>query len=126
MINEIKQAFPNPSQSKYNIDYYCDGTRPCNICYCVGGAFLLFRNSIRCEKELESALPSDELNRLRLPTRGRLAHAISKFNNKIPYFRAHYLAGAIIDANDTGRFNEAWNLLDFALSTNGEPLLLCT
>lgn len=122
MINKIKQAFPNPKQSMYGFQSFSDGAPNHNTCYCVGGAFLLFRHGIRCEKELSSLSPDAELRSIRFPTLEKLADGICRFNNKINYFEARSLARSIVDANDVGKFNEAWNLLEFATSTNGEAV----
>lgn len=90
-IAEIRLQYPNPKKSRDDRGMQCD--------YCVGGAFVMYTT------EMEDRFPDVD----------QLAWVLMENNTDMPEDTAYGYAKRIIDANDEGHFEAAWNILEQAL-----------
>lgn len=91
LIDEIKAQYPDPHMSSTPFTLDDD--------YCVGGAVCRYAGSFWY-----------------FPPNSALARVLTKLNPTLPYELAYQYAKLITENNDLGRFAEAWNIADSALT----------
>ena len=79
--------------------------------YCVGG--------LLCKYFFDVVVPQTFIELSHFPTSSRVLFVLLQLNNNLTPRRALNYANSIIQANDQGHFEEAWNLIDEALEQQG-------
>ena len=95
-IDVIRDLYPSPVREK---DQYGDS------CYCVGGALGLFYSTSKAI-----------LYPHRFPSPDVLALYLQSINPRLKWNTAWEMACAITDHNDNGRFDQAWDAANDALT----------
>lgn len=90
-IDTIRDLYPNPVAM--------DRTTDPDQCYCVGGAICLYTNTTSESGDVPT-FPNEET----------LARALQSINDTLRARRAKDYAEDIINANDNGNFEDAWNI----------------
>ena len=100
-MQAIRDRYPTP------IVYRTDLTHEeiHHTCYCTGGAILLAGNFGRSYSDTP-----------RFPGFEDLRHVLLELNPELEVDDADYYATCIIDFNDAAAFEDAWNMVDCALT----------
>lgn len=101
-IAEIRKAFPSPTKMPYDIMPGANTTQ-CNGQYCVGGALVMSCTALKRP----------------FPTEDEIATAFMTLNPDLDEYAATELALRLVNENDHGFFEAAWDILAFALTTDG-------
>jgi hypothetical protein len=95
----IKEKYPHVTEAQPELSGYC-----------VGGAFLMFLKEYGNMNVTEYPFPHGAY----------IADILRRVNPMLPWDRAIYYGSQITHWNDASRFDEAWDMLDEAL-TFGQP-----
>jgi len=90
LTTEIRSKYPHPVKSENNLND--------PGCYCVGGACTLHAGY-----------------GIRFPLSNEIANAILKYNKSVNYEQAKVYGMCIVELNDKGNFDGAWEILNLAL-----------
>lgn len=99
-VEAIKQQYPNPATEKTGVSDYC-----------VAGAVAAYYN---LQDEVSSFISDREL----FPDKQEAISILKQINPKLQFDLASDYAQDIIDYNDFGNFETAWNLVHEALTYN--------
>lgn len=99
-ISEIRDEYPHPSRKADDSG--------ANDRYCVGGAVCMAHGLWQDDAATETNFPNEDT----------LCTALQDLNRGIDSTTAYNLAVEIIDANDSGEFDRAWELAEYALSVS--------
>lgn len=102
LIDKIKQTYPDPKRVR--------GDDPLYGSYCVGGAICLYLRDHEQVFSYDAASYGRAFPRVHI-----LADALGTGNPDLSYNKAAYYADKIIDLNDAGNFEQAYQFAGEAL-----------